>query len=193
MIEVIKKDYWSRSDAFLLPLVGLPKDFSFNLRSFLFWDRNSIEDYKLTISYSSYDQAGLMDHCQKKVFPILDEGGYLLENYDIDNQSVYVLDMSRWASDIEKFTQGKYSRFSNEAKALIEKFHTFKGSKISIHVYAVLYPHTPLEILGRKTAMDYVAENYGFNVDDLKEIGELGSIYDRRMETLEIEEEAPEI
>ena len=125
MIEVIKKDYWSRSDAFLLPLTGLPKDFSFNLKSFLFWRNNSIEDYKLTVTYSSYDEQGLLKHCRDAVFPILDKGGHLLESYDIGHSSVFVLDLSYWAIDIDRFLQGKYSTMSREAKGMIEKFHYF--------------------------------------------------------------------
>lgn len=186
MIEVIKKDYWSRSDAFILPLTGLPKDHSFDMRSYLYWKDYNIEDYKLILSFSSSDEYSLRSYCKSKIYPILDKEGYLLESYDEGEREIYVLDISRWAMDVEKFLRGKYSHFSTECKSAIEKFHMFDGGKISVHIYAVLYPFNSLELLDNKNPIQYVADNYGINYEVLCSVGELGSIYDRTKETLEV-------
>lgn len=186
MIEVIKKDYWSRSDAFILPLTGLPKDHSFEMKSYLYWRNYSIEDYKLILSFSNSDEYSLRTYCKSKIYPVLDKEGYLLESYDEEDKEIYVLDISKWGPDIEKFLRGKYSHFSTEAKSAIEKFHMFDGGKISVHIYAVLYPFNTLELLNNKSPIQYVADNYGINYDTLCTIGELGSIYNRAKETLEI-------
>jgi hypothetical protein len=57
------------------------------------------------------------------VFPILDKKGYVIENYDSIGRSIFVLDMSEWALDIEQFLQSRYSQLSREGKECIEDFH----------------------------------------------------------------------
>ena len=55
MIEVIKKvpkgEYWSKSEAFLLPLTGMAKSQKYPVRSYLFWRDYTIENYQLIIEY----------------------------------------------------------------------------------------------------------------------------------------------
>ena len=94
MINVLKKENWS--DAFLLPLTGLKKDNDFEMRSHLFWNQYNIHDYKLILTFSCDDYAGLMKYCNSHVFRTLDKKGYLLENYDIQGRCIFILDMSEW-------------------------------------------------------------------------------------------------
>ena len=53
-----------------------------------------------------------------------------------------------------------------------------------IEISASLDPNSKYAMLGNVTAIEYVAENYGIDLADLKEIGELGGIYDKNKETL---------
>lgn len=184
MVNVLKKENWS--DAFLLPLTGLRKNDKFDMHSHLFWNQYNIHDYKLILTFSSRNYQDLMEHCSRYVFPVLDKKGYLLENYDIQDKCIFILDMSEWAKDIEMFIMGKYSKFSKEAKGLIEKYHTYgKGDgQIQVHIMAALYPNLAMDILDKKTPIEYVSEEYGLNYEDMKRIGEIGSIYDAMSETL---------
>lgn len=186
MVEILKPEYWSKSAAFLLPLTGLSKTQKYKLESYLFWDKYSIEDYYLIIkfTYDNYDE--FIDYCRRVVFPVLDKNGYLIETYDTDNECVMILNMSEWARDIEMFLLGKYSKMSRDAKDTINEFHTFynKGNKILIEIKASLEPNTKFPLLDNMSAIEYVAENYGLPLEELKKVGEIGGIFNKEKETL---------
>jgi hypothetical protein len=184
MIDVLMTEYWSRADAFLLPLTGLSNEESFELKSYLFWNEYSIEDYKLIVSLSCENYEEMVAYCRRRVFPILDRNGYLVENYDVEGRSIFILDMSEWAMDIQMFLAGKYSRMSKEAKMKIEKFHRFDGNKIPIHIFAVLYPNMPMKLLDDMTPIQYISERYEMPLEVLERIGEVGSVFDRMSETI---------
>lgn len=192
MIEVIKKvpkgEYWSKSEAFLLPLTGMAKSQKYSVRSYLFWRDYTIENYQLIIEYTYPNYNEFLGYCKRILFPILDKNGYLIESYDFDNRTIFVLDISEWALDIELFLKGKYSKLSNEAKDKIIDFHTFfeKQASVKIYILAALTPDETFSLLGGVTAIEYAAENYGLNIKDLQEIGELASIYDNEKEKLEL-------
>lgn len=186
MVEVLKKEYWSKSQVFLLPLTGLTKSQKYDIKSYLYWNDYSIENYNLILRfrYTSYEE--FLKYAKRVIFPTLDKNGYLIETHDFDNETVMVLDMSEWARDIEMFLLGKYSRMSGDAKDIIMEFHTFyeKGYKIMIEISAALNPNDKFPLLGNMTAIEYVAEQYELNLEELKKIGELGGIYDKDKETL---------
>lgn len=180
MVKLLTTDR-SKADTFLLPLTGLSKEEKYNPKSYLFWNDYSILDYNLilTFEYDNYDD--FLNYCSRRIFPILDRKGYLVESYDLENRSIFVLDMSEWAMDIQQFLVGKYSKLGKECKSHIEKFHTFGNNHIPVDVYAVLYPTTKMTLLREDgkdmTPIEYVAKNYGIDLDRLKKIGEIGSIY----------------
>lgn len=186
MVEILKKEYWSKSEAFLLPLTGLSKTHKYQLKTYLYWDEYEIDNYNLILKFSWDNYEDFIDYCRRVVFPVLDKSGYLIESYDFGNETVLVLDISEWALDIEMFLKGKYSKMSRDAKDTIIEFHTFyeKGPKIMIEIQASLEPNSKYALLGNATAIEYVAENYELNLADLKGVGELGGIYDKNKETL---------
>lgn len=188
MIEVIKKDYWSRSDAFLLPLTGIPRIPTVDIRSYLFWQDYSIHDYKLTVTVEHSDQFFLRRVCEERIYPGLEKNGIILEAHHEGDKEIYIVDVSQKADDVELFLKGKYSKISKESKELIEKYHMSDGDKISIYIYAVIHPFKNLSLLGNKSSIEYVAENYGFDYEELMKIGELGSVYKEKNETLYTEE-----
>jgi|SRR5687768_11843057 len=189
--------YWSKSDAFMLPLTGVQKDTEFPINSYLFWNKHSIEDYKLIlcISYDQYEE--FLGWCKNYLFPIMDKKGYLLESYDFEatderpKRTVFVLDISEWAMDIEQFLAGKYSMLTKGAKDIIQKFHTFGKSpnhRIPLQIYTTLFPNLKIADLKDDnkilTPIEYAAKFYNWNIEDLQKIGEIGSIYDKMEETL---------
>lgn len=190
MIDVIKKvqegDYWSKSETFLFPLTGLSKSQKYPVKTYLFWRDYSIEDCHLIIKYTYNKYEEFLNYCRKMVFPILDRSVCLIETYDFDNTSIFVLDLSEWTFDIEMFLKGKYSRLSKQAKEKIVEFHTYfdRGAKIEIEISAIIEPNVPYRLLNDMTPLEYVSVNYGIPYEQLKEIGEIGSIYDKEKETL---------
>lgn len=194
MIEVLKSEYWSKSEAFLLPLTGLSKTQKYDLKTYLFWEKYSIEDYNLIIKFKYDNYNEFLHYCRRIIFPTLDRNGYLVETHDFGHETVMVLDISEWALDIEMFLKGKYSKMSNDAKDTIVEFHTFydNGPKIMIEISASLEPNTKYGVLGNMTAIDYVAENYGLPLAELKKTGELGGIYNVKEETLMIKSKVDE-
>lgn len=176
MVHVLKEEYFSKADSFILPLTGLPKTSIFTVRSFLFWEENSIEDFKLAVTYAYTDKQMFQGYCKQSVFPILDKNGYLIESYDFEKQSiliyatedhkkvlkekldfdyltVFVLDLSEWAMDITMFLAGRYSKLSKKAKSMADAFHTYfrKGQeKFPIHIEAILYPNNIIEAVNKK-------------------------------------------
>jgi hypothetical protein len=186
MVEVLKKEYWSKSEAFLLPLTGLTKSQKYGLKTYLFWNDLSIEDYYLILRFSWTNYEDFVAYCRRVIFPVLDRNGYLVESHDFEGDTVLVLNISEWALDIEMFLKGKYSKMSRDAKDTITEFHTFydKGPKIMIEISASLEPNAKYPVLESSTAIEYVAYNYGLDLAELKKIGELGGIYDKDKETL---------
>lgn len=187
MIEILKKDYWSKAEMFILPLTGLSKSSKYVPEAFLFWDEYSIENFQLILKYSyGTDYEDFTNYCRKTIFPFLDKKGYLVECYDGEGETVFILDISEWALDIELFLKGKYSKLSRDAKDVIIDFHTFynKGAKVPPEVLAILEPNTKYKILDSMSGFEYVAENYGIDLKGLMEVGELASLYDREKETL---------
>lgn len=182
MIQLLEKKEWC--DDFLLPLTGLSKSQKFETKSYLFWNDINIYDYKLILTLSAKNYPEMLMYCKNYVFPVLDKKGYLLENYDIDEKSIFVLDLSEWAMDIHMFIEGKYSKFSKEAKKIIEDYHTFDDNKISIQLQSVLYPNKPAALLDKMTPIEYVAKHYELDLEDMQKIGEIGSTFSRDRTTL---------
>lgn len=184
MVDVLETKYFSKADAFILPLTRLEKKEEFDMHSYLFWNENSIEDYKFIVTYSADNMDMLMDYCKRVAFVGLDKSGYLLENYDTEDRVIFVLDLSEWAKDIEMFLHGKYSKFSTEAKSLIEGFHKYNNVTIDPLIWYALYPNKSATVLNGMSAIAYVADNYGLDLEQLEKVGEIGSKYDKMAETL---------
>lgn len=189
-IEILKDNrqgYWSKSKAFLLPLTGISKTHKYDVETFLFWDNYSIENYNLIVKFTYDDYKQFIDYCTKVIFPIWDKRGYITESFDFGKETVFILDISEWALDIEMFLAGKYSKLSNEAKDAIQDYHiTYEKGKpqIEIGIAAILDPFQEYDILDGMNTIEYISEQYGLPLTELQKIGEIGDIYDKVNETL---------
>lgn len=181
---MLKRTYWSKADAFILPLTGLSKDTRFEPKSFLYWKDYSIENYQLILSYNYEEYNDMIKHCRTVVFPVLDKKGYIIENYEAEGRSIFILDLSEWAPDIEQFIKAKYSLMSLNAKSTIEKYHYVNIKQVPVHILGVLYPFREMPILGDRTPIQYLSDEMGWDLKQMTEIGEVGSIYDKLTETL---------
>lgn len=187
MIEVLKDKYWSKSQAFLLPLTGLSKILVYPVESYLFWEEYSIENYQLILHWKWKNYDTFLTYCKRSIFPVLDKGSCLTEVFDGEGSSVFIVDISEWALDVEMFLKGKYSKMSGDAKDTIDEYHKFydRGSKLPPEISAAIEPNTKFKAYGDRSAIEYVAENYGLDIEELTKIGELANPYDKKKETLE--------
>lgn len=186
MVDLLKSEYWSKSEAFLLPLTGLSKSQKYPIKTYLFWEDYSVENFNLILvmKYENYED--FLKYCRRTMLPVLGKNGYLTETFDRDKHTVFVLDMSEWALDIGMFLEGRYSKMSREAKNIITDYHTFyeKGPKILIEISASLDPNARYKVLEGLTALEYAAKYYELNLADLQKVGEIGGIYNKEKETL---------
>lgn len=187
MIDLLRRkeeEYIRKADMFLLPLTGLKKDNNYDIKAYLFWRDYSIHDYKLILCFSYENLEEFTEYCRKNIFPVLDKKGYILENYDVEGRSIFILDMSEWAMDIQMFILGKYSKLSREAKEKIKEYHKSPKGSIAASIYGIINPTMVIESLDNKSFMEYIALYYDLDLEELKKMGETGSIYDRMSETL---------
>lgn len=203
MVQILKDGYFSKADAFILPLTGLPNNNRFNIRSYLFWDDYSIEDFNLILTFAYEHKMEFVDYCRRVLFPTLDKNATsVLESYDIDdNSSVMILNMSEWAMDIQMFLNGKYSKLSKPAKEKIELYHTYfvdrETTRIPLWLYSILYPSKQIpankgDVIGKMTPIEYVSKEYNLDLTEMQKVGELGSFYQIKEETLTINQKKPE-
>lgn len=188
MKEVIRKEYYSKSGAFLLPLTGLSKSQKYPLYSYLFWGKYSIEDYNLVLLLKYDDYNEFLDYCLKVLLPTLTKNG-LMEIHDYDKQSVMIVDMSVWGFDVDMFLAGKYSKMSAEAHMKISNYHERfeNGERIRpAFLTAALYPNKKDSFFDGMTPIEYACrpDVYGFDLKELQKLGELASLYDKENETL---------
>lgn len=177
-VELITKEYRSKADLFLLPLTGLPK--TPDIKSYMFWDDYSIENFQLILEVKN-----LLDKIPD-IIKILDKNAPIIECYEDEGVMYFIVDLSEWALDIELILTGKYSKMSKSAKTTCEDFHTMHGRvTIKANIYGILYPQTRLEILGGKNSLEYLISNYEMDEETVMKIGEIGSTYDKKSETLE--------
>lgn len=188
MTDIIKSTYWSKSEAFLIPLTGLTKGQKYEMKSYLFWDNYTINNNHLILVFNYMNYDDFLLYCKKIIFPTLDKGGYIIESHDFEGKTLFILDISEWSLDIEMFLSGKYSKFSSEAKKKIKAFHTFynNGPQQETYIKAALEPNIKMSVLGNKTPIEYVCQDdtYGFDLTEMQKIGELASIYNEKEETL---------
>lgn len=186
-VELLRSEYWSKSQAFLLPLTGIGRILKYPVETFMFWDDYSIENYNLIVKFAYDDYDTFVTYCRKVIFPIWDRGGYMVESYDFGKESVFILDISEWALDVQMFLAGKYSKMSRDAKETIQDYHIFytKGKpQIDIEISATLDPTRKHEILDGMNSIEYVSEFYGLPLPELQKLGEIGGIYNKEKESL---------
>jgi hypothetical protein len=166
----------SKADAFILPLTGINKEVGKLIKSYLSWEKCNIEDYKFVITLDENEKSAI-----EKVLSMCKN--YISENYQKNNKEIFILDISEWALDIEMFLSGKYSKFSDDAKKKIMYYHV-NNKVLPTEIYTTLFPNKPIQLYDGKTAIEKLAEDYGFDLEEMKKIGEVGSIVQIEKETL---------
>lgn len=186
MIDLFKREYWSKSYAFLLPLTGMPKTLEFEVTTYLQWNEYSIDNYNLIVKVvygQRYD--AFQDYFNKVINENKD--AFVVESYDFEGFTILIYDISMWKADIGIFLKGKYSKFSKRAKDKIEIFHIFykdKKKKINFRIYSCLNPMVKQVLLDNLTAIEYAARHYDMEYEVMEKIGEICSKCELERETL---------
>lgn len=171
----IDMKYYSKSKAFLYPVLGYRRVEAFKCNSYLFFEEHAITNGELIVRYDhegelyrSFEQERISPH------PLL------RACYKIAGGSVYIFDISGRHSDIDHFLRGEYSKFSTSMKKLILNYfgdnieHLSPRSGREIH--AVLFPEGYRPLVAKQLG-DVPVEN----------LTELASLYDLDKETLDME------
>lgn len=177
----ITSDTYQKSFNYLFPLLGIKKKLEFEPYStYLFWDEKieeNIFDYKIFVYYQED-----VDSIKFKKF----EETNILKNdkivscYSVDDGIVYMMDLISWSREVFHFLEGRYSKYSKEAKrTILSHFGVSDDNKIipGRPIYQSLYPEKFFDKAVNDLG-DYVT------IDDLRRVGELCNKYDKKEETL---------
>lgn len=170
----------SKSRNFLWPLVGFKKDAAFTPAGvYCYWDGDEIEtvDNGCLIAYYKESGDAFKSFEEKE---ILTKDDCLQTCYKVENGTIYIFNIAEWIKDIYQFLDGKYSKFSREAKDVIMKYHGIKDNKVAEPgrpIYMSLYP----EIFHKA-----VAKELNMEVENIREVYELCEKYKVEDETLKI-------
>lgn len=172
----IYREYFQKSKVFIYPLLQIRKGVRFvPIETYISWDNKyTIKDYMFICLYK-------IDSKKESAFrkfekDIILSNRYFHEYYKHEDYHIYVFDLSKYKHDWSVFIEGKYSKFSDNAKQIITDFFGKDGT-ISEYVESYIYPSYYHE--------DY-AEDLGVTLQELKDIHELCSKPEFEKENCEI-------
>lgn len=175
-MNTVYTQYFQKSKVFLYPLLKLKKGISFvPMETYICWDGVYSEiDLKFLCVY----------HCERTDNFKKFESKYLLSNKMLENiieleddKHLYVFDFSNYKYDYRRFVEGKYSKFSMDAKNLIVNFFGTAGN-ISEYISSFLDPEPHHE---------KYADALHVSVESIQDVYEVCSIPELEKETLKTE------
>lgn len=205
--SLLQKTYIQKSLLFLLPLTGIKRDRYFkvtntylassNLISKEYYENGiSVEDQILIVTFSNqykqkdremYDQlSSKFKEIAKKedIKPKWDDyeielmsNPNFLAFHEASDEYIYTYDMSNWSADWNNFVNGKYSKFSEDAKSSIIDYRWTALTPVAqkkLHYY--LYPY-------EEEARREFAKELQVSTKLLKEVRELCSKPNLALET----------
>ena len=167
-------EYFQKSKVFLYPLLGLKKGVKFvPVQTYISWNGYYTKDmgkflclYAVDVNdpdFKKFEELHLKSHKNFDEYHMIDEQNHL-----------YVFDLSRFKTDVNKFKKGKYSKFTKKTKETICDFFGERGT-IADYVESYVYP-------------DYYWDDYakilGVDIETLIKVGELCDKPDLKKEDL---------
>lgn len=176
MITKLHKEYIQKSRLFLYPLLDIKKGSeAVPIESYISWTGLYVpEDTKFVCVYHLRDDDVFRRFEKSKL-----TSNKLFHSYyeTVDDEGVYVFDMSDYTSDWECFVMGKYSKMTTDTKNKILKF--FMANKSNYHqINSYLNPEIYYE---------QYANLLNVNEKVLRDVGELCSKPDLEKENLKAE------
>lgn len=202
--SLLQKTYVQKSRIFLLPLTGVRKDAVFKpINTYIsspdlvssVYPYGIVEgDYILIMNFpKSYKEQAdrLSKTIARKIKYTKDvenswdnyysdyifSNPLFLNSHETDDEYIYTFDLSDWKFDWDNFLIGRYSKLSQSAKDRILRYrwNDLKNSERNkMHCY--LYPM-------KEECLRSFAEDLQISIEDLKEVRELCSKPDFRLET----------
>lgn len=173
-------DYRQKSKLFLFPLLCITNKASFTPHNTYLADTHKLitpDECRLIVTYSQ-EAANVdrekFDHFESK---LLFGSRFFIDKYDTDELLVYIFDLKMYKEDFNNFLTGKYSKLTQSVKKKIDEFWSSNG-RPNGYIRRFLWPMMP-------GAYEFFAEQYGVEVDVLKEGIELCSAPDIDKETLD--------
>lgn len=166
-------DYFQKSKVFLYPLLRFRAGLSFvPVQTYVCWEHLiTIDESKFLCEYNvgTSEKFELFSNSYLKKHPLFYEYVQLDED-----RHLFIFDFTRYKLDFKRFVDGKYSKFSLDAKITILDFFGNKGN-ISEYVSLFLSPNS---------AHKLYAEALDVSIKQIEEVFEVCSIPDLEKETL---------
>lgn len=176
MIRDLYRSYFQKSHTFLYPLLGLPKNYGpvnrLPKKTFIAAPNFlKPEDMKILVVYDRSTDTFWTNYVQKIMMK--DKNLEAVFEIEDSNEIVFIFNLSKFESDYNCFLEGKYSKFSNDAR---KKISTYFGVHTSEWAYleSFLYPEKYFKAYANILEIDE---------ETLREVGELCDKYDLEKET----------
>lgn len=208
--SLLQKSYIQKSRLFLLPLTGLRKNKYFretntyisspDLLALEYPDGIGFDDNILIVVYSKnykikqdniYNQvtSGFKNISieetgwDKYETEIIASNKRFLAVHETADEFIYTFDLDDWSKDWNNFVKGRYSLLSRKAKDLIKEYRWTSLQEIERRkLYCYLYPN-------EENCFKDFAEDLEVSVEDLKEVKELCSKPNLKLETYILSEQ----
>jgi len=174
-INSLYKDYVQKSRLFLYPALDIKRGVSVTpIETYVSWNGHyKPEDGKLVCLYHLRSDEDFRSFEKSKLL-----GNKLFHDFKRveENKGVYVFDFNGLRKDWDAFLQGKYSCFSADHKRKIKNFTGANSSDIP-YIDSFLNPERYFKMY---------AEMMGVKENVLREVGELCSVPDLTLETINV-------
>lgn len=205
--SLLQKTYIQKSRLFLLPLTGMTKNKHFSptntyisapdLISSEYPEGIGFIDEILIVAYSKeykIRQDNILSQVQANFKNIsIEETGWeryesvIISNrrfisvHETDDEFLYTFDFSDWHNDWNLFIKGRYTLISSKAKQIIKDYQWTALKPVEQKkLYCYLYSNEDL------SCFEDFADDLGYPVEELKQVRELCSKPDLRLETYKI-------
>jgi hypothetical protein len=178
MVKDVYKSYFQKSSVFLYPLLNIPKNYGVvnkRPKKTYIASKNTFkpEDLKLFAVYENSDDSNWKIYFERVLLKNKNVEGYFTNGDEI----IVLFSLDNFREDLEHFLNGKYSKFSNEARKAISSYYGVQTPEWA-YLESFLYPS--------KYFKDY-AKILDVDEEALREVGELCNKYDLEKETLNLE------
>jgi hypothetical protein len=175
MIKDMYRKYFQKSYTFLYPMLGFKRTKDPRpLQVYLHWSEEfPDEERKLVCIYQKEDTDQWTNFEKNKLMT------HSMLDYVVplcDGRIAYIFDMNPVTNDYNLFLQGKYSKFSNNAKMHLSDYYGIHTSEW-VYVESFIFP---------KKYFKQYAEILEVDVKILQDVGELCDKYDKEKETFKL-------
>ena len=175
VVKQVYKRYFQKSKSFLLPILGLKKDFKYApIQSYMQWAGiYKLSDCNLILTYEKSDEPSW----NKYLLNTIMANRMFNEYYDIDDETIAVsFDLYSISEDYQYVIDGKYSKLSKQTKSKIREYYGYNSPEWA-YMESFLFPERYIPTYSK--ILDVEEEHIRFT-------GELCDLPDLDKETLKL-------